>query len=615
MSDTVLEVRNLDVEFPAEGTLKKAVNGVSFTLKRGECLGIVGESGSGKSVTALAIMDLVPPPGVVASGEIIFSPMIQGKALPSVNLMNQNMQKYRGSQIATIFQEPMSSLNPLFTIGFQLTEAIAQHQHLFGKDARRDAVARLEEVKLFSPQATNQEKWAILERYPHQLSGGQLQRVMIAMALACDPVILIADEPTTALDVTVQKGILELLRELRDRRQMSMLFITHDFGVVAEIANQVVVMYRGKIVDRGETAEIFSSPQSPYTKALLACRPRLDREKTKVLPTVSDFMEVVTQNDDNFQLLDKPLAATDLQALVTGKYTDRESEEMANSSHGTNLLKVRNLRVGFPLKGVFGQTQKYKWGVDDVSFEVYEGETLGIVGESGCGKTTLARTLLGLIKPISGKVQFGSQEASVLDARLAKKLKTEMQIVFQNPQAALNPRMKIGEAVVEPLVIHHRIKNSRQQKERAGELLASVGLEPSWINRYPHQISGGQRQRVCIARALALRPRLIICDEAVSALDVSVQAQILNLLKQLQQDFNLTYIFISHDLSVVKFMSDRIMVMNQGKIEEIDQAQNIYLNPTQDYTRKLISAIPNGTIERIEELKEVRSQKNRLPDK
>jgi peptide/nickel transport system ATP-binding protein len=600
VSDTVLEVRNLNVEFPSEGRVNKAVNDVSFTLNRGECLGIVGESGSGKSVTALAIMDLVPLPGVVASGEIIFSPMIQGKALPRVNLVNQNMQKYRGSQIATIFQEPMSSLNPLFTIGFQLTEAIAQHQNLFGQEATRNAIARLEEVKLFSPEATNAEKRAILDRYPHQLSGGQLQRVMIAMALACDPAILIADEPTTALDVTVQQGILELLRELRDRRQMSMLFITHDFGVVAEIANQVVVMYRGKIVDRGQTVDIFSHPESPYTKALLACRPRLDREKTQTLPTVNDFMEVIRQDEENFQLLDKPLAATDVETLVTGKYTSDKPD--TNLSSSNYLLQVENLWVGFRQKGAFGQTQAYKWGVHDVTFEVYEGETLGIVGESGCGKTTLARTLLGLIKPNTGKVKFGSQQVSTLDPRFEKTLKTEMQIVFQNPQAALNPRMKIGEAVVEPLVIHKRIKSSRQGKERAGELLASVGLEPSWVNRYPHQISGGQRQRVCIARALALRPQLIICDEAVSALDVSVQAQILNLLKQLQKEYNLTYIFISHDLSVVKFMSDRIMVMNQGKIEEIDQAENIYLNPTQEYTRKLIAAIPHGTLERIEEL-------------
>jgi peptide/nickel transport system ATP-binding protein len=600
VNDTVLEVRNLNVEFPAEGKVNKAVNDVSFALNRGECLGIVGESGSGKSVTAMAIMDLIPPPGIVASGEIIFSPMIQGKALPSVNLVNQNMQKYRGSQIATIFQEPMSSLNPLFTIGFQLVEAIALHQKLSGKEARRNAIDRLEEVKLFGSEATNLEKFAILDRYPHQLSGGQLQRVAIAMALACDPTILIADEPTTALDVTVQQGILELLRELRDRRQMSMLFITHDFGVVAEIANQVVVMYRGKIVDRGDTTDIFSAPQSPYTKALLACRPRLDREKTANLPTVSDFMEVINQDRDNFQLVDKPLAATDLETLVTGKY---ELEKSVNDSiTANNLLTVRDLRVGFAQKGALGQTKAYKWGVNDVSFEVYEGETLGIVGESGCGKTTLARTLLGLIRPKTGQVKFGNGECSVFDPRFAKTLKTEMQIVFQNPQAALNPRMKIGEAVVEPLVIHHRIKSSRQQKERAGELLASVGLEPSWVNRYPHQISGGQRQRVCIARALALRPKLIICDEAVSALDVSVQAQILNLLKQLQKDYNLTYIFISHDLSVVKFMSDRIMVMNQGKIEEIDESAKIYLNPTQNYTRKLISAIPHGTIERIEEL-------------
>lgn len=602
MTDTVLEARNLNVEFPAEGRFKKAVNGVSFSLKRGECLGIVGESGSGKSVTAMAIMDLVPQPGIITGGEIIFTPRVNGRDSLPVNLVHQNMHPYRGAQIATIFQEPMSSLNPLFTIGFQLTEAIAQHQKVSPESARRSAIARLEEVRLFAPEATNQEKWAILDRYPHQLSGGQLQRITIAMALACDPQIIIADEPTTALDVTVQQGILELLRELRDRRQVSIIFITHDFGVVAEIANRVIVMYRGQIVDRGTTAEIFSNPQSPYTKALLACRPRLDREKTQVLPTVTDFMEVLPQGDDEFELVDKPLAAADFQAIVAGKYTPEDSVVIVNNSPRTNLLKVDGLRVGFPQKGVLGQVQGYKWGVDDVSFNVYEGETLGIVGESGCGKTTLARTLLGLIKPASGKVQFGAKQASVLDDRFAKSLKTEMQIVFQNPQAALNPRMKIGDAVIEPLVIHNRIQSSRQKKERAGELLYSVGLDPSWVSRYPHQISGGQRQRVCIARALALRPKLIICDEAVSALDVSVQAQILNLLKQLQQEYNLTYIFISHDLSVVKFMSDRIMVMNKGKIEEIDKSENIYLNPTQEYTRRLIAAIPHGTIERVAEL-------------
>ncbi len=612
MSATILDVRNLQVEFLTDGKLIKAVDGISFKLQRGQTLGIVGESGSGKSVTSLAVMGLVPPPGLMSGGEIWFQATKDSAA--SINLLQlppARMQQYRGGQIAMVFQEPMSSLNPVYTIGFQLTEAIRLHQSVSDREARSLAIASLQEVKLLdsdreleqqysSGRLVNQHKQAMLARYPHELSGGQLQRVMIAMAISCNPDVLIADEPTTALDVTVQATILDLLRELRDRRQMSMMFITHDLGIVAEIADQVAVMYQGKIVENGSVEQIFANPQHPYTKGLLACKPRLDKQPQHLL-TVADFMSIKLT----------PTGEPEIQARQPDYPLEVSGEAIAQRlvklQQQQPLLEVRDLRVGFPERGMFGRTKNYFWAVNGVSFDVYPGETLGLVGESGCGKTTLGRTLLRLIEPISGSVMFEGQNVTTLNGHQLQQLRRQMQIVFQNPFSSLDPRMKIGDAVMEPLLIHSVMRSHRQRRERATDLLERVGLNPDRMNRYPHEFSGGQRQRICIARALALNPKFIICDESVSSLDVSVQAQVLNLLKEVQAEFNLTYIFISHDLSVVKFMSDRILVMNRGRIVETGPAEKIYREPQEEYTRVLIASIPTGSPERIQERQQQRS--------
>lgn len=634
MTDTVLDVRNLQVEFQADEKRVIAVNGIDFQLKRGQTLGIVGESGSGKSVTSLAVMGLVPSPGKISGGEIYFHSSKDGsQPVDLLRLSEAEKQFYRGGEgkIAMIFQEPMSSLNPVYTCGFQLTEAILQHQNVSPSEARRRAVEKLQEVKLLPSNEKlkeryleefqqenpgqplpgeaaidhhiNQQKLAILDRYPHEFSGGQLQRVMIAMAISCNPDVLIADEPTTALDVTVQAEILDLLRGLRDKLGMSMIFITHDLGVIAEIADTVAVMYQGKIVESNDVWQIFSNPKHPYTKGLLACRPRLEGYQRK-LPTVSDFMEVVTTPTGELEIREKP---TDLREAISDTVDDsrtqyaRLSQRIVELQSQDTILSVKNLQVGFPVRGMFGGTKRYIMAVDDVSFEVYPGETLGLVGESGCGKSTLARTILRLIEPMRGEIRFNDEDITHAKGQRLRHLRRQMQIVFQNPFSSLDPRMKIGEAVMEPLVIHQAGGDNKKRRDRAAYLLERVGLNPSWMNRYPHELSGGQRQRVSIARALALNPKFIICDESVSALDVSVQAQVLNLLKEVQSEFELSYIFISHDLSVVKFMSDRIMVMNQGKIEEVDSAEKIYREPTKEYTRKLIASIPTGSLEKIQE--------------
>jgi peptide/nickel transport system ATP-binding protein len=625
MSQTILDVKHLSVHFEVDNQLIKAVNDISFQVKRGQTLGIVGESGSGKSVTSLAVMGLVPsPPGKVVAGEIWLQTG-EGPAVNVCTLSERQRQDYRGGQVAMIFQEPMSSLNPVYTIGFQMVEAICQHQPITKDEARQQAIARLQEVKLLSTDAAlrsdilmakpglgeaaiqeeiNRRQQSLLNRYPHELSGGQIQRVMIAMAISCNPALLIADEPTTALDVTVQATILDLLRELRDRRGMSLIFITHDLGIIAEIADQVAVMYQGEIVETGSVWEIFASPQHPYTKGLLACRPRPD-QRLRLLPTVADFMTVDTNGSRPvIQEKTPDEAALARFAPVSDAELAARAEAMATSGP---LLAVENLQVGYPVRGVFGKTRRYLMAVNNVSFQIRQGETFGLVGESGCGKTTLGRAILRLVPALGGSIWFEGRDVLSLTGRQLRQLRRDMQIVFQDPYSSLDPRMSIGAAIAEPLKIHGVIKSKRNQQERVAYLLERVGLNPNCMNRFPHEFSGGQRQRICIARALALNPKFIICDESVSALDVSVQAQVLNLLKELQAEFNLTYIFISHDLAVVKFMSDRIMVMNQGQVEEIGPAEEVYLNPQRPYTQQLISAIPLGNLERIQELQSNRA--------
>jgi peptide/nickel transport system ATP-binding protein len=621
MSDTILNVCNLRVEFPQEKKSDPvvAVNEISFQLKRGEILGIVGESGSGKSITSLAIMGLIPIPGQITKGEINFYSAETSEKLSELKRDAKKWQDYRGRKIAMIFQEPMSSFNPVYTIGYQLTEVIQLHQKkITNQQAKNQAITLFQKVQVFPsdekleqkyltnifPQKknisgpvskqiknyVNQEKEAFLRRYPHELSGGQLQRVMIAMAISCNPTLLIADEPTTALDVTVQAEILSLLKDLcksEEHQDMSMLFISHDLGVINQIADKVIVMYQGKIVEQGYKDQIFYHPRHEYTKGLLACRPRLEPQLDR-LPTVGDFLRPYRTDSQEDNQLEKIkyriISPEEKQQRLVNLFQKNEP-----------LLRVNNLTVEFSKSRFLGREKNNFQAVNDISFEVYPGETLGLVGESGCGKSTVARTILRLIPTTKGQIYFKNHPIHKYsgNSKLLRHLRREMQIIFQNPYNSLNPRLTIGQAIGEPMVIHKTGGNTNQRKERVAYLLNKVGLDANLRNRYPHEFSGGQRQRICIARALALNPQFIICDESVSALDVSVQAQVLNLLKDLQHELQLTYIFISHDLSVVRFMSDRIMVMNQGKIEELASADTIVNSPTKEYTRKLINSIPH----------------------
>lgn len=582
----LLEVKNLVTEFKTDDGYVKAVNDVSFNLYRGETVGIVGESGSGKSVTSLSIMNLIPnPPGRIASGQIIYHAR-DGRTVDLTKISEAEMRKFRGDEIAMIFQEPMTSLNPVFTCGDQVMEAIILHQKKTKQEARELTLKMFEKVRLPDPAR-------VLDAYPHQLSGGQKQRVMIAMAMSCNPSILIADEPTTALDVTVQATILDLMNQLRHEIDSSVIFITHDLGVIAEIADDVIVMYKGKIVEQGSVMDIFSDPKHPYTRSLLACRPPLQTRLRK-LPTVVDFMR-----EENGQIIELPTTVSQAIAanVITQAETDRRREDLLSRKP---ILEIKGLQTWFPTKhDFFGRVTGYVKAVDDVSFNVHEGETVGLVGESGCGKTTLGRTILRLAPATGGQVLFEGRNILDLPNNELKDLRRHMQIIFQDPYSSLNPRMSIGAAIQEPMSVHGIHANEAQRKEKVLELLAKVNMKPEHYYRYPHEFSGGQRQRICIARALALNPKFIICDESVSALDVSVQAQVLNLLIQLREEFKFTYIFISHDLSVVKFMSDRMVVMNKGKIEEMGASDEIYNNPQKEYTRKLINAIPKGELEDI----------------
>lgn len=577
--DKLLSINNLRIQFSGEEGITEAVRGISFDLYRGETLGIVGESGSGKSVTSLSIMRLIPePPGKIVEGSIIYYPK-NAEPIDILKLSEKELQSLRGNDIAMIFQEPMTSLNPVMRCGKQVDEAIVLHKKINQQEAKNQTLRLFEQVKLPDPERA-------YNAYPHELSGGQKQRVMIAMAMSCQPEILIADEPTTALDVTVQKAILELMADLKKEINASTMFITHDLGVIAEIADRVLVMYKGQIVEQGAVAEIFKNPQHPYTKGLLACRPPLDY-RMKKLPVVADFMEI-----KDGQVIEKQSFINQVieQYKVSPSQTEARLHQLLQ---GEPIIKVENLKTWFPkTKNFWGKATDFVKAVDDVSFEVYEGETLGLVGESGCGKTTLSRTLLRLSPITNGRIFYKNNDLTHLKEAAMRPLRKDIQIIFQDPYSSLNPRMTIGKAIMEPMQVHRLHENDKQRKEKTIHLLETVGLEAKHFDRYPHEFSGGQRQRIVIARTLAVEPKFIICDECVSALDVSVQAQVLNLLMDLREQFNLTYIFISHDLSVVKLMSDRMMVMNKGKIEEIGIADDIYHHPKAAYTQRLIEALP-----------------------
>ena len=569
MSDTLLTVKQLSVSFRNEKEWITAVEDVSFTLCRNQTLGIVGESGSGKSVTSLAIMQLLPKGySRIHQGEIIFTGN-DDQPLSLQNIPEKNMRKIRGSRISMIFQEPMTSLNPVMRCGKQITESVKLHLGYSPKKARTYVMELFSEVMLPDPAR-------IFRAYPHQLSGGQKQRVMIAMAIACRPDVLIADEPTTALDVTVQKNILLLLKSLQQKHNMGLIFISHDLGVIAEIADKVVVMNKGKVVESGSAQDIFRHPQHPYTRGLIACRPPLDK-RLKRLPVVSDFMD-----------------GSSLHIADAGVVSDEERKISHQQLYQQKpLLNVEGLKVYFGKQpGFFNRNPQVFKAVDEVSFQVYRGETLGLVGESGCGKTTLGRSIIRLIEPTEGKVIYDDINLTQLKPEMLRKMRQRIQIIFQDPYSSLNPRLTIGEAIMEPMVAHNIGKNRTERKSRALDLLKRVGMESNTFERFPHQFSGGQRQRISIARALAINPEFIICDESVSALDVSVQAQVLNLLNELKNEFGFTYIFISHDLSVVRFMSDRILVMRKGKIVETGEADMLYNHPKESYTRELIGAIP-----------------------
>lgn len=576
--NNLLSIKNLSVSFTSNEKTHSAVTNISIAVEKGELVAIVGESGSGKSVTALSILQLLPsPPAEYLQGEILFTDK-QGKETDLLKASPEYLRHIRGNEISMIFQEPMTSLNPVFTSGNQVMEAIVLHQKISKEEARQRTIDLFDTVQLPSPSL-------IYDRYPHQLSGGQKQRVMIAMAMSCNPSLLICDEPTTALDVTVQKNILQLIKDLQQQKSMGVIFISHDLGVVAEIADKIIVMYKGRIVEKGSPMNIYKKPQHPYTKALLACRPAL-HPKGERLPVVGDFIDgkLININEE------LPDTALSNQAIIL-PFNDTNTTTKP-------LLSVQNLKVWFPAKRqIFGRTKVFIKAVDDVSFDLYEGETLGLVGESGCGKSTLGRSILQLIKPTAGTIFFKGENLAAASKEKLNNLRKDMQIIFQDPYSSLNPRMTIGRAIAEPLHVHGVVENKHDKKEKVIELLEKVNLSPDFYNRYPHEFSGGQRQRIVIARALALRPSFIICDESLSALDVSIQAQVLNLLNDLKKEFRFTCIFISHDLSVVRYISDRIMVMNQGKIEETGNAEDIYLHPTSAYTQKLIASIPKGLVE------------------
>jgi peptide/nickel transport system ATP-binding protein len=556
----ILEVDNLSIAFGSKSKRVEVIHNISFSVSENEIIGIVGESGSGKSVTSLAIAGLLQKKTSLVEGSIRF----QEKDL--LELGDKELQKIRGSEIAMIFQEPMSALNPSLTCGFQVSEILKHHLNYSNSEAKKETIKLFKRVKLPQPRE-------LYKRYPHQISGGQMQRVMIAMAIACKPKLLIADEPTTALDVTVQKEILQLLKDLQKQTGMSLLFISHDLSLVSEIADKVLVMYQGNIVENGSVLQIFKTPAHSYTRALLAARPVLDKRLAK-LPTIASL------ENGKFKAIE-----------ITPQQRALKHKDLYTKSP---LLEITNVRKEYYNNAGLFKPKRITKAVDDVSFSVFEGETLGLVGESGCGKSTLGRAILLLDKATSGSIKYRGKELGMLSKTEVRNLRKDIQLIFQDPFASLNPRLPIGQALMEPMKVHKIGVSTKERETKARSLLNRVGLDENYFDRYPHELSGGQRQRVGIARTIALAPKLVICDESVSALDISVQAQVLNLLNELKEDFGFTYIFISHDLAVVKYMSDQLLVMNAGKIEEMGDADEIYANPTRDYTKKLIQAIPKG---------------------
>lgn len=565
---TILSVKNLSLSFKNEQGINQALKPISFDIVRGQVCGIVGESGSGKSITSLAIMGLLSKNAII-EGEILFHD--NNQTINLLSLSDKELKTYRGNKFAMIFQEPMTSLNPVMRCGDQVLEAILNNQTISNDDAKQKVIDLFNEVQLPRPEK-------IYNAYPHEISGGQKQRVMIAMALSSNPDLLIADEPTTALDVTVQKNIIELLKKIKKERAMSMIFISHDLGLVADIADEVIVMNKGEVVEHNTADQIFRHPKNNYTKGLIACKPNI-HQQMKRLVTINDFVKEHTSIEE---ILEK-------QILPDSEIQNRRN----NINNSDTILEVRNLSKYYNINtGLFSVSKDKVYAVNDVSFKVYKGETMGLVGESGCGKTTLGRSILRLIEPDEGEILFKSENILKFNTKELRAIRSKIQIIFQDPYSSLNPKMTIGQALMEPMMIHKIGKTEVERKKIVLDTLENVGLLPEHFHRYPHEFSGGQRQRICIARTLVLQPELIICDESVSALDVSVQAQVLNLLADLRDKFSLTYIFISHDLSVIKHISDRIMVMQKGKIVESGYPDEVYANPQQDYTKELIASIP-----------------------
>ena len=586
-AEPLLDIRHLSLSFPSQNSSFTALDDIDLSLSRAEILGVVGESGSGKSVLALSIMGLLPGTAQLGpKSSIQFQS--QQKGVCDLNRLPESaLRCIRGNEITMIFQEPMSSLNPVITCGRQIAEVLVLHKGLSAEQARNSVIKLLDEVQLPNPSV-------IYQRYPHELSGGQKQRVMIAMAMACKPALLIADEPTTALDVTVQAGILRLLEQLRDEYDTSVLFITHDLGVVAEIADRVLVLKNGKLVEQGPIYDLFSRPAHPYTKGLIACRPRLDM-KLRRLPTIAEFMpdDRQPENSGVYHSVGQAL-------LLNAEPTSETINKRLKPLQGKALLRVRNLHVEFPVRrGLEKRNTRAIVAVDNVSFEVFPGETVGLVGESGCGKTTIGRCILGLLKSKSGEIEYDGKRIGDMTSGELRRYRTVVQILFQDPYSSLNPRMSVGAAIMEPMEAHRLYGGRKFRRARALHLLNLVGMDASAFHRYPHEFSGGQRQRIGIARALSLNPRFIVCDESVSALDVSIQAQVLNLFNDLKDELGFTALFISHDLSVVKFIADRILVMRQGKLVEMGYSDALFERPKEEYTRKLINAIPRGSMEDI----------------